>query len=407
MVERKVLFIIVDGMGDRAVKDGKTPLQLTKKPALDDLTAKGATGLMNTLGPGIIPGSDTAHLALLGYEPDIYYKGRGAFEALGVGFDLKEGDVAFRCNFATVDDNFQIIDRRAGRLKDEGSILASSLQNIVIDGIEIKFASSTEHRGVLILRGDGLSALISDTDPHSAIKTPPLLSKPLDNTRQAKKTALIINKFIKKSWEILRSQPLNKEREKQGKIPANIVLTRGAGVYEKVDSLKQRYGITSCCIAGSALYKGVARYAGMDILKVKGATGRIDTDIEAKAKAAAQALKKYDFVFIHIKGTDNASHDGNLKNKMLMIQKVNQLVDILKKEDAWFVITADHSTPLRLKRHSADPVPVMIYGEGVRKDKVSCFDEVSVACGCLGYLEGISLHRLTMDLMGCGHMVGS
>lgn len=145
----------------------------------------------------------------------------------------------------------------------------------------------------------------------------------------------------------------------------------------------------------------------MDILKVKGATGRIDTDIEAKAKAAAQALKKYDFVFIHIKGTDNASHDGNLKNKMLMIQKVNQLVDILKKEDAWFVITADHSTPLRLKRHSADPVPVMIYGEGVRKDKVSCFDEVSVACGCLGYLEGISLHRLTMDLMGCGHMVGS
>ena len=407
MIEKKALLVVVDGMGDRSVKDGKTPLQLATKPVLDGLAAKGATGLMSTIGPGIIPGSDTAHLALLGYDPDIYYKGRGPFEALGVGLDLREGEVALRCNFATVDDAFRIIDRRAGRLKDEGSILASSLQNLTIDGVEITFASSTEHRGVLILRGRGLSPAISDTDPHSGEKTSLLQSKPLENTPEAEKTARVINAFVKKSWEILRSHPLNGEREKQGKLPANILLTRGAGIYQKVDSLKERYGISSCCIAGSALYKGVARYVGMDILKVKGATGRVDTDIEAKAEAARAALENYDFVFIHVKGADNASHDGNLKDKLCMIEKVNRLADILKKENAWLVVTSDHSTPLRIKRHSADPVPVMIYGEGIRKDKVSCFDEVSVASGCLGHLNGVGLHRVTMDLMGCAHMVGS
>lgn len=401
-----MLFVIMDGMGDRAVKEGKTPLQLAKKPVLDDLARRGATGLMNTLGPGIIPGSDTAHLALFGYEPHIYYKGRGPFEALGAGLDLEEGDVALRCNFATADDKFQIIDRRAGRLKEEGSILASSLQNISIDGVQIKFASSTEHRGVVVLKGEGLSAAISDTDPHSEEK-PILESKPLKDTPKAKKTALVINKLVKKSWEILHSQPLNKEREKQGKLPANIIITRGAGIYRKVASLKERYGITSCCISGSALYKGVAFYAGMDILKVEGATGRVDTDINAKAKAAIEALKKYDFVFIHVKGADNASHDGNLEKKLFMIQKIDALVSALKDKNAWLILTADHSTPLRIKRHSADAVPVVICGEGVRKDKVEVFDEVSVSHGCLGNLDGIGLHRITMDLMGCGHMVGS
>jgi len=407
MVEKKAFFVVVDGMGDRGVKDGKTSLQLAEKPTLDELAAKGSTGIMSTIGPGIIPGSDTAHLALFGYDPSIYYKGRGPFEALGVGIDLREGDVAFRCNFATVDEDFQVIDRRAGRLKDEGAILAKSLQNITIDGVEVIFASSTEHRGVLVLRGDGLSAFVSDTDPHAGGKNPVLQSKPLKNTSEAKRTASIVNKFVKKSWEILHSHPLNKERKKDGKLPANILLTRGAGIYQKVESLNERYGITSCCVAGSALYKGVARYAGMDILKVKGATGRVDTDIEAKARAAKEALKKYDFVFVHIKGTDNASHDGNLEEKLFMIKKVDRLVNMLKDEDAFLIVTADHSTPISIRRHSADPVPVLIYGEGVRRDEVKSFDEVAAACGCLGYLTGVGLHRVVMDLMGCAHMVGS
>ena len=362
---------------------------------------------MSTIGIGIIPGSDTAHLALFGYDPKVYYRGRGPFEALGVGINLKEGDVAFRCNFATVNEKFQVIDRRAGRLKDEGIELAKSLQGIKINGIEIIFKSSTEHRGVLVLRGKGLSSAISNTDPHSPQVNPPLKSKPLEDTEEAKRTSRIVNEFVKRSWEILSSHPLNKERRKEGKFPANIVLTRGAGVYQRVDSLKEKYGFSSCCISGAALYRGVAKYVGMQIINVKGATGRVDTDIEAKAQAAKEALRKFDFVFLHIKGADNASHDGNLEDKLLMIEKVDRLAEILREEDVWLIITADHSTPISIKRHSSDPVPVLIYGNGIRRDKVHLFDEVSVASGCLGHFTGVQLNKMTVDLMGCGHMVGS
>jgi len=406
-LEKKAILVVVDGLGDRIVKDGKTPLQLARKPILDKLAREGSTGLMSTLGRGVIPGSDTAHLALLGYDPAVYYKGRGPFEALGVGFELKRGDVAFRCNFATVDKNLRVIDRRAGRLKDEGSQLAKFLQGIKIEGVEAIFLPSTEHRGTLILRGDGLSPAVSDTDPHSSEPLPLLESIPQNNSQAAKKTARIVNEVIRESRSRLASHPLNKQREKEGRLPANVILTRGAGVYEKVESLKDRYGIRSCCIAGSALYKGVAKYVGMEIIKVPGATGRIDTDIEAKAKAARQALKEFDFVFVHVKGADNASHDGNLEGKLLMIEKVDKLVQILCQEAIYLIVTADHSTPLSLKRHSSDPVPVLFYGKGARRDKVKFFDEISTACGCLGHLTGVELNRAIMDLMGCGHMVGS
>ena len=406
-VEKKVILVIVDGLGDRAVKDGKTPLQLAKKPTLDELAKKGSTGLMSAIGRGIIPGSDTAHLAIFGYEPQTYYKGRGPFEALGMGIDLREGDVAFRCNFATVDENLRVIDRRAGRLKDEGAEFAKSLQGMEIEKTEVIFLPSTEHRGVLVLRGEGLSPSISDTDPHTSGNPPVLKSKPLKDTEEARRTARIVNEVVRKSNEILSSHPLNKKRKEEGKFPANIILTRGAGVYQKVESLKERYGFSSCCIAGSALYKGVAKYVGMEILKVPGATGRIDTDIEAKAKAAKEALRKFDLVFVHVKGADNASHDGNLEEKLLMIEKVNRLAELLKDEDAYLIITADHSTPISIKRHSSDPVPVLIYGDKVRRDEVKSFDEVSVSSGCLGHITGVELMRIIVDLMGCGHMVGS
>ena len=151
-LEKRVILVVVDGLGDRAVNKGKTALGLADKPVLDKLACEGSTGLMSTLGRGVIPGSDTAHLAIFGYDPQLYYRGRGPFEALGVGVELKQGDVAFRCNFATVDSDFRVIDRRAGRLKDEGAELAKSLQGMSVEGVEAIFLSSTEHRGTLILR---------------------------------------------------------------------------------------------------------------------------------------------------------------------------------------------------------------------------------------------------------------
>jgi len=145
----------------------------------------------------------------------------------------------------------------------------------------------------------------------------------------------------------------------------------------------------------------------MEIIEPEGATGRLDTDIEAKARAAREALKRFYLVFIHVKGADNASHDGNLEGKLSMIKKIDRLAEILKEEDAYLTITADHSTPISIRRHSSDPVPVLIYGDSVRKDKVQSFDEISVSCGCLGHLTGVELNRVIVDLMGYGHMIGS
>lgn len=406
-LEKKVILVVADGLGDRPVKDGKTPLQLARKPNLDEVAREGICGMLSTVGRGVIPGSDTAHLALFGYDPFIYYRGRGPFEALGVGVELEPGDVAFRANFATLDGEEKVIDRRAGRLKEEGKELAQALGNLTIEGVKTIFISSTEHRGVLVLRGEGLSPEVSDTDPHTSEKISPLQARPLKETPEARRTARIVNKFTRRAREILSSHPLNQKRKREGKLPANTVLLRGAGVFEKVESLGERYGIKSLCIAGSALYRGVARYVGMEVLEVPGATGRVDTDVLAKAKAAKDSLGEYDFIFVHLKGSDNASHDGNLEAKIKMIEKLDQLVEELKEEDIYLVVTSDHSTPLKVRRHSADPVPLVIRGEGVRKDGVSLFDEISCSQGNLGWLTGCELMGIITDLMGCGKMVGS
>jgi len=404
-MKEKAILIICDGMGDRPIK-GKTPLQMAKKPNIDKLAENGICGMMHTIAPGVIPGSDAGHLSIFGYEPNLYYEGRGVYEALGAGIELKRGDVAFRCNFATVDGNLKIIDRRAGRLKDEGKELEKSFAGVKIDDVEAIFKSTTEHRGVLVLRGAGLSSKISDTDPH-AENVKILESKPLEENKEARKTSEILNKFTSLSHKLLSENQLNKMREKQGKLQANILLARGAGAYKKIESLYERHGFRSACVAGGALYKGVAKAVGMDVIYVKGANARVDTDLNAKARAARDALKKYDFVFVHVKGTDNVSHDGDLNGKVKMIERIDKLVGELMKSDIYLILTGDHSTPVGLKAHSADPVPVVIHGKGVRVDDVKKFDEISCARGGLGHIRGLELMPIIVGFMGYAKMHGS
>jgi 2,3-bisphosphoglycerate-independent phosphoglycerate mutase len=403
-MKEKAVLIVCDGLGDRQI-NGKTPLQMARKPNMDKLAEKGICGLMHTIAPGIIPGSDTGHLSIFGYDPNVYYKGRGVYEALGAGLELKRGDVAFRGNFATVDKELKVADRRAGRLKDEGKEFEKSLAGIKIDDVEVIFKSTTEHRGVLVFRGSGLSSKISDTDPH-ADGAKVLSSKPLEESREARKTSDILNRFTLLSHKLLSENHLNEAREKQGKPKANIILVRGAGSYKRVDSLYERYGFKSACISGGALYKGVAKAVGMDVIEVKGATGRTDTDVDAKARAAKDALEKYDLVFVHVKGMDNASHDGNLGDKVKMIEKVDRLVGGLMKSGAYLILTGDHSTPVSLREHSADPLPIVIYGKGVRVDDVKKFDEISCAKGGLGHIRGLDVMPIIVSFMGYAKKFG-
>jgi len=401
----KAILVICDGLGDRLIKN-RTPLQMARRNNLNKLASKGVTGLMHTIAPGVIPGSDTAHLALFGYDPYTSYQGRGVYEALGAGLELEEGDIAFRCNFATVDERGIVRDRRAGRIKDVGPVLAKELDGQKVDSVRIVFKATTEHRGVLVLRGQGLSRNITDTDPHE-LNVPVLKSKPLDGTMEAKRTAFILNRFTDLSYEILSEHPINEEREKKGKPPANIVLSRGAGAYKSLDSLGDRYGIKTACIAGGALYKGVAKAVGMDVIEVEGATGTADTDLMAKAKAAKKALEDYDVVFLHVKATDNFSHDGDVKGKVRMIEKIDRMIGELMKTDSYIIFTGDHSTPCSLRNHSADPLPIVIYGEGVIPDDVKKFDEVSCMKGGLGHIRGMDVIPIILSLIGKTSIFGS
>jgi 2,3-bisphosphoglycerate-independent phosphoglycerate mutase len=425
----KALLVICDGMADRPVAElaNKTPLEIASTPNMDWLAKHGVCGIMDTIAPGIAPGSDTAHLALLGYDPFEVYTGRGPFEASGAGIELKGGDVAFRANFATVDDSLTITDRRAGRIH-ETEPLAEALQKIKLKDAKIIFKSTTGHRGTLVLRGEGLSHEVSDADPHDVGKKP-LKIVPLLQTQQqtmpaypiitggirkyvvrrsrAVKTAKILNEFLKGAYGVLNDHPLNRERVKQGLPPGNYILLRGGGVVPNLAPIKERLNIDGVCVAAAALVKGVCRLAGMSVVDVPGATGSVNTDLHAKAKAALKGLEDHDFVLLHVKGCDEASHDGNSRAKIDMIEKVDAVLSQFLDGVDLIAVTADHTTPVSVKDHTADPVPVLISGKGVREDDVQEFGERSVTKGGLGRIRGKDLLPIVADLIGKSSKFGA
>jgi 2,3-bisphosphoglycerate-independent phosphoglycerate mutase len=404
----RMMMIICDGLGDRPVPEhkGLTPLQAAHCDNYDWFARNGICGIMDTIAPGIPPGSDTAHLALLGQNPYDVYTGRGPYEAFGIGMDVAPGDVVFRANFATVDDNFNIVDRRAGRIKSGTKEIAESLNSIEVNGAEILFKEGTEHRAVLVIRGEGLSPEIGNTDPHRA-GCCPLKSEAL--SPGAEKTAAIVEEFSGKASEILKEHPVNKERETRGELPANHILLRGAGMAARLQGLRETYGLQGAAVVGVMLVKGVCRALGMETLEVPGATGGVDTDMMAKAKAAITALEKYDFVLLHIKACDVYGHDGDFQGKVGAIERLDEMLGLVKEETSehCVALTADHSTPISVQNHSGDPVPLAITGPGVRVDGVEKYDEISLASGSLGRIRGRDLLPIMLDLAGKSEMYGA
>ncbi|MEM2987614.1 MAG: 2,3-bisphosphoglycerate-independent phosphoglycerate mutase, partial [Candidatus Bathyarchaeia archaeon] len=316
----KVLFVIGDGMADRPLKElgWRTPLEAARKPSMNHMASVGICGIMDPISPGVPPGSDTATLALLGYDAFEVYSGRGAFEAWGSGIGVTEKDVCFRCNFATVNEGFVVLDRRAGRIANsDASELAESLKSVKLSDTSVKFlfTNTVQHRAVLVLRGSNLSRAVSDSDPE-VVGEKVLEIKPLDGSSEAKHTAKILNELTQKFHETLKEHPVNKERVARGLPPANAILVRGAGTLPKIRLLSEIYGVKAICVAATSLIRGVCKSAGMQLLTVKGATGTPQTDYIAKAKAAVQALKENDLVLLHVKAPDVASHDGNVKQKV-------------------------------------------------------------------------------------------
>ncbi len=410
----RAIILIQDGVGDRPVPElgGHTPLEIARKPHMDMIAELGATGLMDLIEPGVRPGTDTGHLALFGYDPYKYYPGRGPLEAAGIGVPLKPGDVALRCNIATVEERngeLIVVDRRAGRIRgDHVKILVEALNNAIkeVDGVKIEFYPATEHRVVMVLRGEGLSPRISDSDPGTAMEGHPIKKVvPLDDTPEAKRTAEIVNKVLKLAHEVLKDHPLNRERVEKGLLPGNAIITRGAGMVPRdLKPFEEIFKARAYVVAEEATIVGIARILGMGAEIPPGSTATLDTDLDSILEAALKAWREgYDIVYIHVKGPDIAGHDADPYGKIRIIERTDEMLGKLLKEIEWrktvIALAADHSTPCLVRDHSGDPVPVAIYAPTIRRDHVRRYDEYSCSRGILGRIRGVDLIKIVLDQM--------
>ena len=276
--------------------------------------------------------------------------------------------------------------------------------------IKIIFKESTGHRAVLVLRGEGLSDKVSDADPKVEGNKPKEV-KALDASAEAQKTADILNQLVKKSYEMVKDHPVNLKRIEEGEPPANIIIPRGAGEVPVVESLNEKYEVNSACIAETGLIMGIGRFAGMDIIEMEDVTGGIDTNLDNIRDTIIDQVKNsdHDFFLINIDGADEAGHDGQIKEKKEFIEKVDRVVmsELIKLEDVYIYLTADHSTPISVKNHSGDPVPVIIRGPEVRVDDVCEFSERACAKGGLSRIRGSDVMNIMMDLMNYAHKFGA
>ncbi|MFH1294556.1 MAG: 2,3-bisphosphoglycerate-independent phosphoglycerate mutase, partial [Candidatus Aenigmatarchaeota archaeon] len=387
--------IVLDGLGDRPCKvlGGKTPLEAASTPNIDKLVREGVCGSLKIMD--IAPESDEGHMTLFGYNLKKYYPGRGPIEAAGVGLTLQHGDVAFRANMATVSGNMIVVDRRAGRIAITEPF-ANKANGMEIDGVKFLVKAGNAHRMALVMRGEGLSANITNTDPHENGKGV-LKSEPSDSSSEAAKTAELLNRFLAETHKIFDNMPENEKRRQQEMLPANQILTRGAGYFRAIPSFKHKYKLKACCVTGGGLYHGLGRILGMTPIIAPGATGNEKTDVQAKLCTAMKGLKQYDFAFVHIKATDIFGHDNRPHAKKKFIEKVDRAFPSIKNFDGLIVITSDHSTPCELKDHSADPVPLVIWGAG-KRDSVGKFSENACALGALGKLQGKDLMPLVLKM---------
>jgi 2,3-bisphosphoglycerate-independent phosphoglycerate mutase len=377
----KLALIVLDGLGDIATEDTgfRTPLEAARTPNLDALSRHASQGRMIPVAPGITPGSGPGHLGLFGYDPLEFEVGRGVIEALGLGIDLKHGDIAARANFCTLDKNGIVTDRRAGRIdtsvcEAQCAMLAKKIKKI--GSVEVIIKPGKGHRFVVVFRGKGLEGPIGDTDPHRE-GLPIAAAKPLSKSAKTVKTAKLVTDFYKLALPILKSCK-----------PANGFLMRGIAHQPKIPSFQERYGLKAAAIAIYPMYKGLAQLVGMK--KIEG-----PTTVQEEFAAAVDALKAFDFVFVHVKGTDMAGEDGNFQAKVAAIEEADAALPILMAEmPSVLVITGDHSTPVPVKGHSWHPQPVMIYGDIAGWDGLDRFTERASNYGSLGIFEAKYLIRL-------------
>jgi 2,3-bisphosphoglycerate-independent phosphoglycerate mutase len=377
--QAKIVMLVLDGLGGLPMEPGgPTELEAAHTPNLDALAAESICGLSVPIAPGVTPGSGPAHLALFGYDPLRYEIGRGVLEACGIGFPLEPSDVAARGNFCTVDESGLITDRRAGRIPTEkGTELCQILRAIQLPNVETFVEPVKDYRFVLVLRGEGLSGGLTETDPQQ-LGVPPRKVEAL--ILEAQQTAELLNQWIAQARELLADQH-----------PANMVLLRGPDKTPVLPSMAEVYGLKAAAIASYPMYRGVAKLVGMDVLE----TGET---VEEEVETLQTHWAEYDFFFFHVKKTDSAGEDGDFARKASVIEHVDEVVvpAIVSLEPNVLIVTGDHSTPALLKSHSWHPVPTLLRSRYCRPDQVQTFGERACMGGGLGVFPATDLMPLAM-----------
>ncbi len=380
--DSKIVLLVSDGLGGLPLEPGgKTELETANTPNLDALARRGVLGLSTPVLPGIAPGSGPGHLGLFGYDPLKYQIGRGVLEALGIDFDLGPNDVAIRGNFCTLDDAGNITDRRAGRIASEiGAKLCEKLDQIRIPGVQVFVRPVKEYRLVIVIRSEGLSGDIHDTDPQ-ATGVPPL--DPVAKNPESEPTAGLLKEFLKQARDILKDDA-----------PANFLTLRGIAKRPAIPTFEEVYGTRPAAIAVYPMYRGLARLVGMDVLEA----GSTLDDQMNRLKAV---WNDYDFFFIHFKYTDSTGEDGNFEAKVQRTEELDASVPrITELNPTVFVVTGDHSTPSKLRSHSFHPVPVLLAADCCRFDGSQSFGESECLKGGLGQFEAKYLMSLALAHAG-------
>lgn len=413
----KLLYVCLDGLGDDPVPElgDRTPLEAAETPFLDSLAAKGRTGTVVTVGPGIAPESDIAVFAILGYDPKEEHPGRGVVEAIGSGMDYRDGDLAYRINFATAEWP-RILDRRVGRdlSSEEAHALAAEVnEKLKLTGATFVLESTVEHRGVLLIRADEgrLSAEVTNTDPAYrkdgslgvALETfEPQVARcePLADTAEARRAAELTNAFVEGAAKILDASEVNAERRRKDQLPGNLILTRDGGDHRpRLQPIRERFGLEWGCFVEMPVERGIAILLGMAPVAAPRLGG--EEDYGRWARLAVEALGGYDALYVHIKGPDVPAHDGRPLDKRDVIATIDraffgEVLPLIDPKRTIVAVTADHSTSCVRKAHTDAPVPLVVCGGPVTSDGSTAFGERACAAGSLGQLRGVDvLARLT------------
>ena len=399
----KHIIILGDGMADHAVErlGGKTLLQYANIEYMDQLAHEGRCGRLITVPEGFPPGSEVANTAILGYDLNKVYEGRGPLEAASIGYEMAPDDFAIRCNIITLEDG-RIITHNGGNLQTEDADILIKYLNEHLGSDRVRFITGIQYRHLLVIKGGSKHIVCNPPHDHPNEEWRPLLvsaeaDAPVEEGRMtAQETADLINDLILKSQELLAQHPFNIERAKRGERQANSIWPWSGGYRPEMKTISDTYPQvkSGAVISAVDLIRGIGHYAGLKKIFVNGATGLADTNYEGKAAAAIEALRKYDFVFLHVEASDEAGHDGDLELKVKTIEYLDKRIvkPIYKEVKTWdepvcIAVLPDHPTPVEMRIHVNEPVPFLIWYPGIEADDVERYDEVSCVSGCYGLLR--------------------